>query len=212
MLRSGTVCLVLAGLTVQLGGALPARWDAWRATTASDPAALDRALVLGAVAALTVVTGCATLLAGVALLQAFGSARAAGALDRCCPRTLRATVLVACGIVVAAGPPAYAGDSGATGGDHHPQRPLAGLPSLDRPHGAPEVIRVHRGDSLWRIEARRHPTASTGELTDRVDALYRANRGVIGADPDLILPGQRLRADDRIPTDAQPTPPRRRRG
>ncbi|GAA1634102.1 hypothetical protein GCM10009700_21580 [Brevibacterium sanguinis] len=54
----------------------------------------------------------------------------------------------------------------------------------------PTVHIVSRGESLWSIAS---------ELTDSddargtlVDAIHSANRHVIGADPDLIMPGQRL--------------------
>lgn len=54
----------------------------------------------------------------------------------------------------------------------------------------PTVHIVSRGESLWSIAS---------ELTDSddargrlVDAIHSANRDVIGADPDLIMPGQRL--------------------
>ncbi|GAA1796242.1 MULTISPECIES: LysM peptidoglycan-binding domain-containing protein [Brevibacterium] len=54
----------------------------------------------------------------------------------------------------------------------------------------PTVHIVSRGESLWSIAS---------ELTDSDDArgtlvaaIHSANRDVIGADPDLIMPGQRL--------------------
>ncbi len=57
---------------------------------------------------------------------------------------------------------------------------------------------VVTGDSLWAI-ARRHLEAATEEepSSSEVDRLWRAiyaeNRRVVGDDPNLILPGQRLR-------------------
>lgn len=69
-----------------------------------------------------------------------------------------------------------------------PDRPL--------PTGAPlaEVV-VRRGDTLWSIAARQLPPSAAAT---RIDALwhrwYERNRAVIGADPDLLLPGQVLRA------------------
>ena len=55
---------------------------------------------------------------------------------------------------------------------------------------------VQRGDSLWRIAARRLGTADAAPTSGAVAAywpcIYRANRQLIGADPNLILPGQRL--------------------
>ena len=73
-----------------------------------------------------------------------------------------------------------------------------GLPDL--PSAAqPENHVVVRGDCLWSIaETRlaqaleREPTA--GEVATAVHAWWSANRAVIGPDPDLLLPGQVLRA------------------
>ncbi len=120
---------------------------------------------------------------------------------------VRRGVLIACGAVllVGVGAPALAG-----GG--HGGRLLAGLRMPDRastsapmPAVAPtpaarrtaanahEVV-VRAGDSLWSIAAR---ALGTGAEPREVDAawraLYAANRDVIGADPALIHPDQRLR-------------------
>lgn len=58
---------------------------------------------------------------------------------------------------------------------------------------------VVRGDCLWDIVRTRlheqtgHPP-SDGQTARAVHAWWTANAGVIGADPDLLLPGQVLRA------------------
>jgi LysM repeat protein len=71
---------------------------------------------------------------------------------------------------------------------HPPTRPSAALP-------APVVITVATGDSLWTIAARQLPGGSgDGAIDASWRAWYAANRAVIGPDPDVILPGQRLRA------------------
>ena len=49
------------------------------------------------------------------------------------------------------------------------------------------VVTVHDGDSLWSI-ADEHLGAG-----DRWPEIYALNRSVVGADPDLIRPAQRLR-------------------
>jgi nucleoid-associated protein YgaU len=62
-----------------------------------------------------------------------------------------------------------------------------------------ETVRylVVAGDSLWEI-ARRHLEAGAGErpTSTEIDrfwrAIYAANRGVVGPDPNLIFPGQQL--------------------
>jgi nucleoid-associated protein YgaU len=65
----------------------------------------------------------------------------------------------------------------------------------DSPH---EVV-VHRGDSLWAIAARHLGTAaSDAEIAEAWPDWYAANRHVIGSDPDLLLPGQVLRAPERV--------------
>ena len=57
-----------------------------------------------------------------------------------------------------------------------------------------EVV-VHRGDSLWSIAARHlGPQASDAEIAQAWPQWFDLNRDVIGDDPDLILPGQILRA------------------
>lgn len=118
----------------------------------------------------------------------------------------RRLVLAACGVVVLAGisGPAMAGGSG--------QHVLAGLPLPDRATaGAPThqsptqeraisvrdsdaPITVRPGDSLWSIaRSDLGPDAALGEIDQRWRAMYAANSDRIGADPDLIRPGQHLR-------------------
>jgi len=73
-------------------------------------------------------------------------------------------------------------------------------PLLNREHIPAGSVVVHRGDTLWSISARQLGAAAT---TADIDAQWRswfaANRDVIGADANLILPGQVLDA---------PPPPR----
>jgi len=59
---------------------------------------------------------------------------------------------------------------------------------------AGEVV-VLRGDTLWSIAARHlGPAATATEITVEWHRWLTTNRDVIGADGDLILPGQQLRA------------------
>ncbi|HET6908656.1 MAG TPA: LysM domain-containing protein [Mycobacteriales bacterium] len=85
--------------------------------------------------------------------------------------------------------------------------PTSVYPSLDWPGLAQPptgAIVVHDGDSLWAISARLlRPDATTRQVAALWPRLYAANRAVIGPDPDLIHPGQRLR-----PTDQQKRTPR----
>jgi nucleoid-associated protein YgaU len=53
---------------------------------------------------------------------------------------------------------------------------------------------VRPGDTLWRLAAGLLPEdADTGAVASLCARLYELNRAVIGDDPDLIRPGQRLR-------------------
>ncbi|MGY1807303.1 hypothetical protein ACI8AF_08020 [Blastococcus sp. SYSU D00669] len=68
------------------------------------------------------------------------------------------------------------------------------------PTAAPDAAGhvVVRGDCLWEI-AEEHLRRTTGgapgdrQVADAVGAWWAANASVIGADPDLLLPGQSLR-------------------
>jgi nucleoid-associated protein YgaU len=62
-----------------------------------------------------------------------------------------------------------------------------------KPKAAAEQVVVQPGDTLWSIAARRlGPNASGGAITAAWHAWYSANKGVIGPNPGLIKPGQRL--------------------
>ncbi|GII99346.1 hypothetical protein Slu03_17240 [Sediminihabitans luteus] len=57
-----------------------------------------------------------------------------------------------------------------------------------------EVV-VLRGDTLWAIAARALPAGASDQAVAAASTRwFEANRDVIGTDPDLILPGQVLRA------------------
>jgi hypothetical protein len=79
-----------------------------------------------------------------------------------------------------------------------PDRPSGDrVPAPDRrarePPGAPATVRVRPGDSLWAISRRLLPAdASAAAIASLTSTLYAHNRSTVGADPDLILPGQRL--------------------
>lgn len=57
--------------------------------------------------------------------------------------------------------------------------------------GAPIHV-VEPGDSLWRIAAAELPGAEAPVIAARVSEVHAENRSRIGADANLILPGQRL--------------------
>lgn len=108
----------------------------------------------------------------------------------------------------AALPAVYPADSGtaerpvAGGSGLHPQwKPRVPVvePGLVTPVPARAPAVVHRevpvraGESLWTIAARElGPGASAVEIAARWPLWHQANRNVIGADPNILLPGQLL--------------------
>ncbi len=188
-------CLAVAiGLTATLWGAAALLV---RTLAARQPVSPDDALVrlcLGALA----------LAAGWAWLQAM-----AGVADawRGTPRRhrgVRRLALAACGMALAStltGPAHADTDGPHTDGPHtdgpHTD-PLSGLPLPERAespgHPRHRAVVVRPGDSLWTLAEHDLPLPATDQqVTARWHTLYRRNRGVIGPDPDLILPGQVLR-------------------
>lgn len=152
--------------------------------------------------ALALVACWAWLAAGTLLVAARSLREAAtpapGTL-RWVPRTVRVLVPALLGVVVTAAPagadPGVA-DPVATA----PRSTLAGLPIPDRvpthdtAHDtAGRTVLVRPGDSLWRITARLLPPGTPAAAVDRGwRRLARANAARV-PDPDLILPGTRLR-------------------
>jgi DNA-binding CsgD family transcriptional regulator/LysM repeat protein len=56
-----------------------------------------------------------------------------------------------------------------------------------------ERIVVSPGDSLWSISTERlGPNATPQQIANAVERIYALNRNQIGADPNLIFPGQKL--------------------
>ena len=174
-------------------GAAPSAWRAAR--TVAGPEVVAHLLV----------AACATASAlALAWLWVITTLTVAGLLTgrtRGPGGATRRLVLVACGVAVLAGTsiPAHATDE---------RERLVGLALPERAvapaartapgpverhtgtHADPDAYVVRPGDSLWSI-ARQHPgDADSVELRWR--AIWRANRAVIGDDPDLILPGQAL--------------------
>jgi nucleoid-associated protein YgaU len=90
--------------------------------------------------------------------------------------------LVVAGATGALTVPAARADETGVDGLRLPDRPLV----ADTLHQREVVVRP--GDTLWAI---------AGGRPEQVRRWYRTNRAVIGADPDLILPGQRLTAPSK---------------
>lgn len=102
------------------------------------------------------------------------------------PAPLRRLVLVACGAALS-GSVAVS----AHAGPGLPQHDGGALPLPDRAATADHVVLP--GDSLWSIAADTLPAgASDARVAQRWPRIYALNRDVIGPDPDLIQPAQRL--------------------
>jgi hypothetical protein len=129
------------------------------------------------------------------------------------PAALRRVLAVGLGVGLATG----LGAGVATAGTHHRPRPAPVIADLDWPvpaarpattHSAAAPARasrapvaaspaatvlVHPGDTLWDIAAARLGTAATdAQISAEWQRWYAVNRAVVGPDPDLLLPGQRL--------------------
>ncbi len=212
---TGRCLLVEAGATAALVGlwalAVPAVGGAVPAGGAAFDAVLAGGCAVAALVAGTWLWLVTTVVVGEALCG-----RVAGAADhgaRGVPRAVRGAVLAACGValVVPVGAASAAEPS-------HPSQALHGLPMPDRAtstsawgaaalrsaaapavhdDGAPaHAARTHvvrTGDTLWSLAAADlSPTADADDVTRRWHRLHQLNRAVIGDDPDLIHPGQRL--------------------
>jgi hypothetical protein len=74
--------------------------------------------------------------------------------------------------------------------------------AADAASAAARAVVVRPGDSLWSIsEERLGPKATPQQIASWAERIYALNRTRIGADPDLIFPGQKL----LVPPVAEPT-------
>jgi LysM domain len=170
-----------------------------------------------------VLLGCAAwavLIVIAAVVEATSAGRLPATAWVGCPRSLRRLLLTGLGVVlVGAGPLQTSATASAEAplpvparpvGAAHPESQAGTQPADSEAESRPRVV-VHPGDSLWRIaEQRLHSSAPADEVTALVHRLHHRNRGVIGPDPDLIRPGQRLVVPPKSsPFLAQPTHPGR---
>ncbi|WP_121255267.1 LysM peptidoglycan-binding domain-containing protein [Nocardioides ferulae] len=171
----------------------------------------DRWLVRGCAVALLACVGWLWLGSSL-VLAAAARGRTEGRAARLLPSALRRSMLAACGVaVLTAGPVAAEPGSAPLVPRETAAEILTGLPLPARPLGglstaawanqvaavasqADEAIHVVRpGDSLWSIAASTlRPGATDAEIDSYWRTLHAHNRDVVGADPALIHPGQRL--------------------
>ncbi len=143
------------------------------------------AAVLALISLVTLVVGAWALL--VAVLASTPALR--GLAVAFTPRILRG-VLFAGAAGALAVPAAHADDRGVDG-LRLPDRPL--VSGAVEPAAMHSAVVVRSGDTLWAIAFDRlGPDADDATTAHEVDRWHDANRKVIGPDPDLIHPGQRL--------------------
>jgi nucleoid-associated protein YgaU len=164
----------------------------------------DDLLVAGAAWAMVLGTGWAGAILTAAVLEVASSGRLSLTTRLGCPAVARRALLSALGVVLAGGSAVVAAPVSAT-----PGASVRPLPVPARPTGSAYVqprlhVEVRPGDSLWQLNRQRAPRAPARELARLVERTYRANRPLIGPDPDLIRPGQRL-VLPRRPHTASPT-------
>lgn len=143
------------------------------------------AAVLALVFLVTVVIGTWALL--VAALASVPALR--GLAIAITPRILRGVLFA--GVAGALAVPAAQAEDRGVDGLRLPDRPLV-AGSVEPAAKQPTVV-VQREDTLWAIVRDRFGSDADVAITaHEVDRWHDANREVIGPDPDLIHPGQRL--------------------
>ena len=87
--------------------------------------------------------------------------------------------------------------------DAEPAATTAGLDDdTHRVRPGDSTHRVRPGDSHWSVAERHMPGAEPTEIDAGWRRIHRANRAVIGPDPDLIIPGTTLRLPGRADSPA----------
>ena len=150
-----------------------------------------------------VLLGCAAwavVIALAALVETTSAGRLPATVWVGCPRSLRRFLLTGLGVaLVGAGPVQPAATASGHAPLPVPARPVGSVHTgSGQAHDRSALVVVRHGDNLWRIaEDRLRSPAPAGEVAALVQDLHRRNRGVIGPDPDLIRPGQRLAVPPR---------------
>ena len=189
-------CLVAAALLVVTTGPL------------RHPAAPGFAELLAALAAWLLVgcAGWAALISAAALVETTTAGRVRATAWVGCPSSMRRVLLAGIGVALVSGVSAQtpvatvtasgtASDRGTSAGRPAPAWPVLPVPArpLGQMRPVPRRVTVRPGDTLWHLATDRlPPSASEGEVALLVERIHRRNRELIGTDPDLIHPGQRL--------------------
>jgi hypothetical protein len=156
-------------------------------------------LVSGASWALALGGVWAAAICVAAVLEVISSGRLAWTARTGCPAPVRRALLAVLGVVLAGGGALSTSPVSAAPAPLGSSRGQLGLPVPARPTGSAyavprQRVEVRPGDCLWHLAQRRSPPGATDqEVAEVVARAYRANRRVIGPDPDLLQPGQRLR-------------------
>ena len=189
-------CLTVWG--VATGGAAGLVAWALPVALAGPGDSFDTALVWACAGAVAAATSWLWVVATVVTTDAL---RGLAPVRRGVPAGVRTVVLVLGGAAIAGGlaSPAVAAGQGAAGpqvlaGLRLPERVAVGPAAapvsqhVSQPVGMPAAttVRVAPGDTLWDIAARRLGAGASWP------AIYALNRDVIGPDPGVITPGQRL--------------------
>lgn len=161
-------------------------------------------LVAGASRALVVAALWATAVALAALVEQASGGRLRILRRVGCPAAWRPAVLLTASALLSV---LGAGGAGAaTGPLPVPERPSGAPARVIAPAATPAAAQaaaqapssgtvvVRPGDTLWALARDRLPDrAGDADVLALVARTHAANRAVVGADPDLLHPGQRLR-------------------
>ncbi len=165
------------------------------------PAPFDHLLLAIASWALLGCVVWAGLICVAAALEVTSRGRLAATTWVGCPPALRRVLLSSLGVALVSAPGAapatltasrLTDGSGVSGSAERrtlpvPARPMGSI----RPAASRLVVRP--GDTLWDLAETRLPASAPAvAVAGQVERMYHRNRAVIGPDPDLIRPGQRL--------------------
>lgn len=192
----------------------PARFDDLLAVSAAAGAGLCLAwLAMGVL--LTVAASVPTLASGT--VASLATHLTPPPIRRCVAGLIGATVLgisagAAPGVLPTSPAPAAGAGRTPTPGPHPPapagfDRPALAFqePYAAEPELPPELVVVHRGDTLWDLAAAAlPPPASEAGIARAWPRWHAVNRAVIGTDPHLLHPGQVLHAPPAHPAEEIP--------